>query len=68
MRIALTIERLKRNETQKTIAEKIGITSQMLSAYELGKTAPSLETMLKISKFYEKPVEELFAVEVDNHE
>jgi len=62
------IERLKRNTTQKAVSSSLGISSQRLSAYERGKVAPNLETMLKISKFYNKPIEELFNMEVDENE
>lgn len=68
MRLKLTIERLKRNATQKEISEAIGISSQRLSSYETGKITPNFATMKKISKFYRKPIEELFSMEVDENE
>lgn len=67
MRIKLAVERLRRNQTQKIVAEATGITSQMLSDYELGKTTPTLNTMLKIARYYGKSIEELFNQESEEN-
>lgn len=67
MRINLAVERLRRNQTQKIVAEATGITSQMLSDYELGKTTPTLNTMLKIARYYGKSIEELFNQESEEN-
>lgn len=66
MNIPLLLERLKLNQTQKHVAESIGITTQMLSSYEQNKVHPTYKTMRKISNFYAVPIETLFSDEPTN--
>lgn len=46
--------------TQAQVAENVGISQQAYSLIETGQNAPSLETALQISSFFEKPVNEIF--------
>ncbi|MDD3392533.1 MAG: helix-turn-helix transcriptional regulator [Bacilli bacterium] len=46
--------------TQEYIAEKLGVTRQTIIAIENNKYNPSLELALKISKFFNKTIENIF--------
>lgn len=54
--------RLKKNMTQKQLAEKIGISQQAYSLIEKGVNMPSLETALEISDVLKTPVNKIFSV------
>lgn len=65
MRLRLIVERIKRGQTQKEVANGIGISNQMLSKYERSNIHPTYETMKKISAYYALPVESLFGEETE---
>ncbi|MFI3206987.1 MAG: helix-turn-helix transcriptional regulator [Clostridia bacterium] len=44
--------RLYRNLTQQKVADYLNITRSAYSYYELGKTEPNLQSLLKISRFF----------------
>src|SRR5437764_13507382 len=44
----LQLARLKGGLTQRELAERAGVPSTMISAYERGKRRPSLETLLRL--------------------
>ncbi len=48
----LRIERARTNETQKQVAERIGITSPALCNYEQGNRVPTLQTLKKLAEVY----------------
>ena len=48
------------NKTQSEVASEIGISQKYLSKLEQGKRNPSMVTAIKISKYYNKPVNQLF--------
>lgn len=52
--------RTKRNLKQREIAEALGITTSYYGMIELGKRKPSLELALKISRYFELTIEEIF--------
>lgn len=51
MKIKLNLKkyRLEKGLTQKDLASKLGITYQMISAYENGKIIPSLERAIQMA-------------------
>jgi putative transcriptional regulator len=59
----LKIERAIHNLTQAMLAEKIGVSRQTINAMELNKYIPSTALALKISKVFNKSVNELFFLE-----
>ena len=59
-RINLRVARIKKDLSQKKLAEKLGVTSQAISDMERGVYNPSYDTMMKISKELETSVDELF--------
>ena len=63
MRNNLKIERAIQNITQAKLAEMIGVSRQTVNAMELNKYVPSTVLALKISKIFEKDVNEIFFLE-----
>lgn len=59
-KIAEKLIELRGEMTQKHVAEKIGITTSALSNYENGIRVPRDEIKIKIAKFYQKSIEEIF--------
>ncbi len=49
--------------TQKTLAERVGVTRQTIVAIEKAKYSPSLELAFQIARVFEKPLEEVFTYE-----
>lgn len=46
--------------TQKALADICGVTRQTIIAIEAGKYAPTLELAFKISRAFNKPLEDVF--------
>ena len=46
--------------TQQQLADQIGVTRQTVNAIEGGKYSPSLEVAFRISRVFDKPLEEVF--------
>lgn len=63
MKNSLKVERAIRNITQEDLAREIGVTRQAINSIELGKYVPSTVLSLKLSRFFDKPVNELFSLE-----
>ncbi|EAE0192851.1 helix-turn-helix transcriptional regulator [Listeria monocytogenes] len=49
--------------TQNELAHSLDVSRQTIHAIEKGKYNPSLELSLKIAKFFDLPVEEIFNLE-----
>jgi len=52
--------RAEKNMTQEDLAKEVGVTRQTIIAIEKNKYVPSLELAFKLSKFFEKKIEEVF--------
>lgn len=63
MKNTIKIERALKNITQDDLAKKIGVSRQTINAMEAGKYVPSTVLALKISKYFNKKVEEIFELE-----
>jgi len=63
MKNNLKVERAKLNLTQAKLAEMIGVSRQTINAMELNKYVPSTVLALKISKIFQKNVNEIFFLE-----
>lgn len=61
----IKVERAKRNITQEELAEKINVTRKTINTIETGKYIPSTILALKLAKFFDIPVEQLFELKVD---
>ncbi|HIP22864.1 MAG TPA: transcriptional regulator [Rhodobacteraceae bacterium] len=51
--------------TQKTLAEKAGVTRQTIVAIENAKYAPSLELAFLIAEAFDKPIQDVFTFRKD---
>lgn len=49
-------ERIKKNKTQKEVADFLGLTKQAVQRYEAGLSTPKLETWQKLADFFDVPV------------
>ncbi|WP_321387273.1 helix-turn-helix transcriptional regulator [uncultured Enterococcus sp.] len=49
-----------KNMTQQELANQVGVSRQSINAIETGKFLPSIELSLKLARFFEVNVEELF--------
>ena len=53
--------------SQEALAEAVGVTRQTILSIEKGKFVPSTMLALKLAKFFNKPLEEIFYL-VDEEE
>lgn len=56
----LRVERAKANITQKKLAEEIGVARQTIHSIENGKFTPSVELALRIARFFDVKVDDIF--------
>ncbi|MBE0678605.1 MAG: helix-turn-helix transcriptional regulator [Bacteroidales bacterium] len=66
MKNSLKVERAIKNITQEELAREIGVTRQAINSIELGKFVPSTVLALRLSKYFDKPVNDLFSLEEDD--
>lgn len=55
----------ERNTTQKDLADHLGKTPQAISLYCIGESAPDLETLAKIARFFDTSTDFLLGLESD---
>ncbi len=63
MKNMIKVERARHDLTQADLAEKIQVSRQTIHAIEKGKFVPSTVLALKMARFFEIKVEELFMLE-----
>ena len=59
----LRILRAIKNISQEELAKQISVSRQTINAMEKGKYVPSTLLSLKLARYFEKPVEEIFTLE-----
>lgn len=59
----LKVLRAIKNISQEELAKKIEVSRQTINAMEKGKYVPSTMLALKLARFFEQPVEEIFKLE-----
>jgi putative transcriptional regulator len=59
----LKVLRAIKNISQEDLAKKIDVSRQTINAMEKGKYVPSTVLALKLARFFEKPVDEIFTLE-----
>lgn len=64
MKNKIRVERAIKNITQQDLAGIIGVSRQTINALEKNKYVPSAILALKIARYFEKPVEQMFFLEV----
>lgn len=63
MKNNIRIERAIKNITQADLAEAVGVSRQTINTIESNKYVPSTVLALKISRVFNKPLEEIFMLE-----
>nr|WP_321357976.1 helix-turn-helix transcriptional regulator [uncultured Draconibacterium sp.] len=63
MQNRLKIERAIKNLTQDDLAKLIGVSRQTINSIEKGRYVPSTVLALKISKVFEKTVNDIFELD-----
>lgn len=63
MKNNLRVLRAIKNISQEALANEIGVSWQTINAMEKGKYVPSTLLVLKLGKYFEKAVEEIFQLE-----
>lgn len=63
MKNNIKVERAIKNITQEDLANIISVSRQTINAMEKNKYVPSTVLALKIAKYFEKSVEEIFFLE-----
>ena len=63
MKNTIRIERAILNITQADLAEKVKVSRQTINAIESNKYVPSTLLALKIAKFFQKKLEDIFTLE-----
>lgn len=59
----IRVLRAIKNISQEQLAQELGVTRQTIHAVEAGKYNPSLDLAFKMSRFFEKNIEEIFVYE-----
>lgn len=62
----LQLLRKEHGYTQEDLAQKLTISRQAVSKWETGNTAPDLDTLLKLSKLYDKTINELLEPKIES--
>jgi putative transcriptional regulator len=63
MKNSLKVERAIKDKTQEELAKIIGVSRQAINSIELGKYVPSTILALKLSRYFEKSVNDIFKLE-----
>jgi putative transcriptional regulator len=63
MKNSLKVERAIKDVTQEELAKIIGVSRQAINSIELGKYVPSTILALKLSRYFEKSVNDIFKLE-----
>ena len=66
MKNNLKILRAIKNISQEELAKQIEVSRQTINAMEKGKYVPSTVLALKLSRYFEKPVEKIFELEAND--
>ena len=63
MKNNIRVERARKRITQQDLADVLHVTRQTINAIELGKYSPTAVLALKMSRYFELSVNELFELE-----
>ena len=62
----LKVLRAIKNVSQEELAKLISVSRQTINALEKGKYVPSTVLALKLARYFEKPVEEIFILDAND--
>jgi len=63
MKNRIKVQRAIKNITQDQLANELGVSRQTINAIELSKYSPSAALALKMARYFEVKVEEIFELE-----
>ncbi len=63
MKNTIRVERAIMDITQQDLAQAVGVSRQTINSIEAGKYVPSTVLSLKISRYFNKPLENIFQLE-----
>ena len=63
MKNTLKVQRAIKDITQQELAQAIGVSRQTINSMESGKYVPSTLLALKLARYFDKSVEEIFTLE-----
>lgn len=63
MKNRIKVERAIKDITQQQLAEALQVSRQTINSIEQGRYVPSTLLALKIARYFEKPVEQIFILE-----
>jgi putative transcriptional regulator len=66
MKNNIRVERAIKNITQADLAKAVGVSRQTINTIESNKYVPSTVLALKISRVFNKPLQEIFMLEEDD--
>ncbi|PTB94768.1 transcriptional regulator [Marivirga lumbricoides] len=66
MRNTMKVERAKKNITQEDLAKEIGVSRQTINSIEKNKYVPSTVLSLKIARFFNTSVNDIFELTEDD--
>ena len=64
----LRVLRLKRQLTQKELAEFVGVAQPAIAGYESGEYKPKFDVATKLAKIFDVTVEELYSGQTEENE
>lgn len=62
---SIAVLRAARQLSQTELAEVIGVSRKTISTVETGRFTPSVIIALKLAKFFDVPVEQIFSLNAD---
>ena len=63
MKNTIRVERAIMDITQQDLAQAVGVSRQTINSIEAGKYVPSTVLSLKIARYFNKPMENIFQLE-----
>ena len=63
MKNTIRLERAIMDITQQDLAQAVGVSRQTINSIEAGKYVPSTVLSLKIARYFNKPLENIFQLE-----
>ena len=66
MRNTIKVERAKKNITQDELARELNVSRLTVHSIETGKFKPSVLIALKMARYFQTSVEELFIIEAED--
>ncbi len=62
----LKVWRAKRDITQQQLADSVELSRQTVNSIEKGKFVPSVYTALKLARYFNTTIEEIFSLNIEN--